>query len=135
MPRGSCLCGAVRYEVRGSLGDIVLCHCSQCRKAQGGAFGANASVNAADFDLEDPETRLVEYESSPGKLRAFCGRCGSPIYSRLRSRPEVVRLRIGTLDTPIDGRPVAHIFAGSKAEWDTIDDGLPQFDGREPGRR
>ena len=46
---GSCLCGAIRYEIRGELGPIVLCHCAQCRKAQGSAFASNAAVKATDF--------------------------------------------------------------------------------------
>ena len=49
MHSGSCLCGAIRYEIRGELGPIVLCHCAQCRKAQGSAFASNAAVKATDF--------------------------------------------------------------------------------------
>jgi hypothetical protein len=61
-------------------------------------------------------------------LRCFCSACCSPIYSENRSRPDVVRVRIGTLDSPTEGRPIAHFFASSKAEWFDICDGLPTFD-------
>ena len=134
MHRGSCQCGAINYEIRGKLGAVVFCHCSRCRKAQGSAFASNAPVQAADFSISDPDGALIEYESSPGKVRAFCGRCGSPIYSQLRQKPEVLRLRLGTLDTPVDSQPTAHIYASSKAEWYEILDELPQYDEREPGR-
>ena len=46
------------------------------------------------------------------------------------SKPEVMRLRIGTLSTPLTARPSAHIFATSKAEWEEICDDIPQYETR-----
>jgi hypothetical protein len=115
MTQGHCLCGKIRYEVRGPIGPIVLCHCSECRHAQGSAFAANAEIKASDFVVLSGAEQIKEYQSSPDKLRTFCGNCGSPLYSRRLSRPQTVRLRIGTLETPIAARPMAHIFASSKA--------------------
>ena len=131
--RGSCLCGAIRYEVEGGLGPIVCCHCSMCRKASGTAFATNAPVEAARFRLVRGEDALRAYASSPGKRRCFCSICGSPMYSQRDGDP-LIRLRIGTLETRISGRPTAHIFAGSRAEWFDIRDGLPQHAELEPGR-
>jgi hypothetical protein len=135
MIRGSCLCGAIRYEIRGDLGPIVLCHCVQCRKAQGSAFAANAAVSTADFTIVAGGEALAAYESSPGKKRHFCRHCGSPIMSARDSAPGFVRVRIGTLDDPGEARPTAHIFVASKAGWDEIRDSLPQHAGVEPERR
>jgi hypothetical protein len=132
MHKGHCLCGDVRYEVRGEIGPIVLCHCSECRRAQGSAFASNAEVRTDDFVVVSGADGIREYESSPGKQRAFCGRCGSPLYSRRLDRPAVRRLRIGTLETPLASRPIAHIFATSKAEWFEIADDLPRYEGLEP---
>jgi hypothetical protein len=132
---GSCLCGTIRYVIRGELGPIVLCHCIQCRKGQGSAFASNAPVNAMDFEITAGQGDLAAYESSPGKKRHFCRRCGSPIISTRDSAPDVVRVRIGTLDSRVDARPTAHIFAGSRADWYAIHDDLPQFAGREPARQ
>ena len=131
---GSCLCGTIRYEIRGELGPIVLCHCAQCRKAQGSAFATNAAVNAADFAIVAGEEALTAYESSPGKKRHFCRRCGSPIISTRDTVPGVVRVRIGTLDSRVDAAPSAHIYAASKAAWEEIHDGLPQYAEIEPAR-
>ena len=128
MYKGSCLCGGVSYELRGELGPIVFCHCSRCRKAQGTAFGTNSPVQKNEFHLLSGQELLTEYESSPGKHRVFCGRCGSPVYSRNTALPHLLRLRIGLLDTPIAARPVAHIYASSHAEWETITDALPQHE-------
>lgn len=135
MIEGSCLCGAVRYQYAGELGDIVMCHCQHCRKAQGTAYATNSPIASEGFRLISGRDVLKEYEFSPGKKRAFCGRCGSPVYSRRDDRPAVLRLRLGTLDTPIDERPAYHIYAASRAEWDAIHDDLPQYPALEDSRQ
>ena len=130
MLEGSCLCGVIAYKIHSDLGPIVMCHCSRCRKANGSAFAANAAVSTKDFKLTSGEGFMAEFESSPGVFRVFCGNCGSPLYSRRQITPEIIRLRIGTLDTAIEGKPSVHIFVGSKAEWVEICDDLPQHSER-----
>ena len=105
-----------------------------CRKAQGTAFAANAPVEASRFRLVQGEPVLRAYRSSPRKVRSFCSVCGSPIHSRHDTRPDVLRLRIGTLDTPITARPAQHIHVASKAAWYEIRDVAPQHAGFEPDR-
>jgi len=129
---GSCLCGGVRYEYSGAFGQFIYCHCQKCRKAQGTAFGTNAPIDVAAFKLLQGEELLKAYESSPGKQRVFCANCGSPLFSRAADKPGLLRLRMGTLDTPIGFKPQAHNFVGSKAEWYDILDGLPQHAERSP---
>ncbi len=129
---GSCLCGAVRYEFSALRSAITMCHCAMCRKASGSAFGVNATV--AGFRVTAGQAAISEYQSSSGKWRAFCSRCGSPIYARLETKPEQIRVRLGTLDTALPDKPQGHIYAASKAQWDEIRDALPQYPGREPGR-
>ncbi|WP_332768538.1 GFA family protein [Phenylobacterium sp.] len=127
MHTGSCLCRAVRFEVAGDLAPIQLCHCGDCRKAQGGAFATNIPVATADFTLLSGEGELRAYESSPGKERVFCGRCGGPVFSRLASKPEVVRLRAGTLDEPVEAEIGFHAYVASKASWWPITDDAPCY--------
>jgi alkylhydroperoxidase family enzyme len=124
---GSCLCGSVRYTIRGEPGPFGYCHCTSCRKASGSAHAANAPVERAQFELVSGHDTLREYESTPGKLRAFCSRCGSPIYAYLRATPELLRIRLGSLDTPLAGEPRAHTWVSDKASWEPIDDAVPQF--------
>jgi len=133
MITGSCLCGEVRLRVTGKLGPAGFCHCSQCRKANGSAFAANAPVRAKYLEIASSgRERIREFESSPGKFRAFCSRCGSPLYSRRTSEPEILRLRLGTLDGDPGRRPAAHVWAGSKATWHEITDSLPRFEAGLP---
>jgi hypothetical protein len=133
MIEGSCLCGAVRYRIDGELGPLVCCHCSMCRKAQGSAFAVNAPVPANAFRIVQGEGALRAFRSSPQKERVFCGTCGSPIYSR-RDGAADVRIRVGTVDSPVPSRPTAHIYVGSKASWWEIEDDLPRHLELEPGR-
>ena len=129
---GGCLCGAVRYEVTGDLAPIQLCHCGQCRKAQGGPFGANIPVAAAAFRLVLGEDALREYRASPGKRRVFCGVCGGPVFSQRDDAPETLRLRAGGLDVT-EGLAVGlHIQTASAAGWWQIDDDLPAYPAAGP---
>ena len=128
MYQGGCLCNEVRFEIRGQIRDIVFCHCSQCRKVQGTAFAANGVVDRTDFNLVKGESLLTAFETSPGKKKYFCCRCGSPIYSDNDQLPDVVRIRLGTIESDITERPQRHIYVASKANWDTICDDLPQYD-------
>ena len=124
---GSCLCGGLRYEIQGEIGDIVECHCRKCRKANGTAFATNAPIQKADFKIVQGERLLKKFQSTATTQRCFCADCGSPIISIKTETPDVYRLRIGTLDTALTQTPTQHIFVASKAEWDTICDILPQY--------
>ena len=131
MIKGSCACGGIRFEIE-AVRSMTHCHCTICRKLSGASFATYAHVDKAKFHWLGGDKTIRRYESTEGKWRCFCSACGSPIYSETRSRPNVVRLRIGTLDSPAGGRPIAHFFASSKAEWFDIHDGLPVFDESVP---
>ncbi len=123
---GSCLCGAVRFAIHGKLGPAANCHCGTCRKAQGGAFVSNAPVRRKYFELRAGGDAVTEYQSSPGKWRGFCRTCGSPVWSRRESDPDILRLRLGTIDGDPGRPPLAHIWVSEKAPWFEITDDLPQ---------
>ncbi|MFI5307979.1 MAG: GFA family protein, partial [Polyangiales bacterium] len=80
--------------------------------------------------LVSGEDLLRRYESSPGKFRVFCGRCGSPLWKRDDTKPDVLRLRLGCVDTDLDATPVAHVYVSEKPRWSEISDNLPQFETR-----
>lgn len=124
--RGGCLCGAVKYEIRGELGPSYFCHCARCRKATGSAFASSALVATKDFVVLEGNDALKSF-SVNGVHRVFCSQCGSPIISRRDAMPEAVRVRLGTVDTPIERGPEGHIYVDSKANWFEIHDDLPQY--------
>lgn len=130
---GGCLCGGVRYELAGPLAPIQLCHCGQCRKAQGGPFGANAPVANASIRWLQGEDLMREYRASPGKRRVFCGTCGGPLFSQRDEAPETLRLRVGTLDGDGAGLEIGfHIQTASKAAWWSIEDERPSYPAEGP---
>ena len=91
-------------------------------------------ARADAFRVTDGQSLVVEYESSPGKFRAFCGRCGSPLYSRRTALPRDIRMRLGSLDhAPEDLRIEAHIFSNESAPWEDSGD-APRYAAQEPGR-
>ena len=128
MHTGSCLCGKIHYTIDGDLSDFGYCHCKSCRKASGSAHAANAGIERTNLSLNDPEQVLGEYESSRGKFRAFCTNCGSPLYAYLQNTSELVRIRLGSLDSKFKKTAKAHTFVSDKAEWEVIHDDLPRFD-------
>ena len=131
MVGGSCLCGDVAWEVPGPCDFLYHCHCSICRKFHGASFATLAAAPAAGFRFVRGSERLRRYATSPGNERPFCERCGSPTPSEPTG--ERVILPAGALDDDPGARPVAHIFAASKAPWHEIADTLPRFDTMPPG--
>ncbi|MGE3598363.1 MAG: GFA family protein [Dehalococcoidia bacterium] len=122
--RGSCLCGAVRYEIDGSFQLIGNCHCSMCRKSNGAAFATWGIVRSEQFRWTAGQELVQTYESSPGNRRGFCRNCGSPLVSMHSGK--VGEVVLGSLDDDPGLRPREHIFVGSKAPWYDIADALPQ---------
>ena len=123
---GGCLCGGVRYEIRGPLGDAGACHCSQCRRTSGN-FVVGVGVPNADFSLTADGT-LAWFRSSPGAERGFCSRCGGNLFWR-HTAPDTdhIVLAAGSIDPPTRVRLKRHIFVASKSDYYDITDGLPQF--------
>ncbi len=131
---GGCYCGAVRFEISSEINNIIYCHCSQCRQLQGSAYATNGVVDTERFKFICGEEQLTVHKLSATQTRYFCQHCGSPIKSENTKVPGKIRVRLGTIDSDINEKPQAHIFVGSKASWDKICDGLPQYDEYEPDR-
>jgi len=114
---GSCLCGGIHFSIMGPLEPVQVCHCSQCRRAQGGPVATNIPVPSSAVTFLRGDSLLRHYESSPGKVRAFCSVCGSPVYSRRDALPGVLRIRAGLLHEPVATALAFEAFADSKASW------------------
>ena len=77
---GGCLCGAVRYRVRGSTVASGICHCRSCRKTASAPTLPFATFPTAAFEIT--HGALTDFRSSAEVTRSFCGRCGSPLAYR-----------------------------------------------------
>lgn len=124
---GSCLCNAVRYEVAQMEPRMAHCHCSMCRKFHGAAFATYGEAKLENFRWIAGEDKLKSYMASNGTTRRFCGECGSSMTFACAASADakLVEFSLGTLDTPIELRPDAHIYTNYKADWSSISDGLP----------
>ncbi|MBI1179459.1 MAG: aldehyde-activating protein [Alphaproteobacteria bacterium] len=114
--KGSCLCGAVAYEVDAVEDPVMHCHCATCRKAHAAAHGTVALVKPGNFRWLRGEDRLTAYESSPGKVRRFCPVCGSHVVAS-KEGVDAVLLRVATLDDDPGNRPAMHIWTAHDVPW------------------
>jgi hypothetical protein len=126
MHRGSCLCGAVSFDVEGSLPGPDACHCSQCRK-QSGHFWASTDLPRDQVTVRGAEN-LTWYRSSERVQRGFCSRCGSALFWDPIGKDKIA-IAMGAFETPTGTRLDKHIFVAHKGDYYDIDDGLPQHRG------
>jgi hypothetical protein len=125
---GSCLCGAISFEVSQLERITANCHCSMCRKFHGAAFATFGVAKASDFTWLKGEDSLNSFEAANGTIRKFCGECGSSLIFKLpNDSGEFVEFALGTLDTDVCLKPTSHIYTEFKASWFEISDDLPQF--------
>lgn len=116
MLTGTCLCGSVAYEAESTLSRIVHCHCETCRKTHGAAFSSVAAGPREKFRWLRGVDVINAFESSPGKFRHFCSRCGSHVMAERTGQP-VVLLRLGCLDSAARDIPQVHIWRSDAASW------------------
>ena len=143
MLEGSCACGRVRYRIDGELlGPITYCHCWRCRKHSGSSFGTTAGIRADALEFVAGEDALASWTSSPGIERFFASCCGSPIFKRDASSPELLGFRLGTLDTgKIEARrgagrlQILEPFLGFANHGQVLVENLPVFPARLPRQR
>ncbi|MEM7565157.1 MAG: GFA family protein [Pseudomonadota bacterium] len=126
---GGCLCGKVRYRIKGSLIHADHCHCSMCRRQHGAAFATYADFSADDFEWILGADLIKIYETAEGGGWCFCTECGSTLAGT--DQHQITSITLGGVDGDPGIRPASHIFVGSKAAWYEISDDLPQFETRE----
>jgi hypothetical protein len=125
MFEGSCFCSAVAYRAA-SLGPIGHCHCCTCQKTHSAAFATTARIPRADFAWTRGADIVAHIESTPGKKRHFCPKCGSHLMAEWTAQDAVI-LRVASLDTPLPSKAVVHIWTSHQAAFFDFDDGLPRL--------
>ena len=96
---GQCLCGAVRFTLRGRPREVIACHCHRCRRFTGHHMAAT-STDLSDLDLEDPDGRLTWFWPVAESGYGFCAACGSSLFWRSPAHPGRWSVCAGTLDPP-----------------------------------
>lgn len=128
MHTGSCLCGAVTFEVDGELPGPDGCHCTQCRKWSG-HFLAGTDVPRSALRVQG-KAHVTWYHSSGKVRRGFCSVCGSSLFFDPldRDKNDWTGIAMGAFDTPTDTRLRLHIFTAEKGDYYEITDDLPRND-------
>ena len=123
MHKGSCLCGAVSFEVSGKLGTPDACHCTQCRK-QSGHYWASTDVPRDALTIHGADS-LSWFRSSEKVRRGFCSTCGSSLFWDPIGKDKIA-IAMGAFDKPTGIKLGIHIFVADKGDYYDIMDGLPQ---------
>lgn len=115
---GSCLCNEVTFEVNGPFESFYLCHCRRCQKDTGSAHAANLFSQSATVTWSKGESH-VRHFILPNTLhkKAFCKICGSAL-PNIQMDGRLLVVPAGSLDSPVSIKPDAHIFSGSRGNWD-----------------
>jgi hypothetical protein len=125
---GGCLCGAVRYSVRGEPLHVRRCHCASCRKESGSAFTVYAHWPIETFEING------EISSYDG--RGFCPRCGSWLLDTAGPGDTLIEIRIGSLDeAPFELKPEDEIWVKRRESWIPSVEGAAQHEENEEPKR
>jgi hypothetical protein len=127
---GGCLCGAARYRVTGDPLTFYVCHCTDCQRRTGSAFGLSMLVPKKAVELTHGETVPLEAEVDGGRVKraVACAKCRTQLWGISGRNPEVLVVRPGTLDDKSGLDPVAHIWTRSRQAWVALPGGLPAFE-------
>ena len=127
---GSCLCGAVRFEVTEPFVTLNYCHCTSCKKISGSIGTTSGRVQTSAIRVLQGGELLRSYQPEEGSAKTFCSVCGSNLFGGGWPESESCSVRLSAIDTPFEQRPRAHTYVRSVAPWETLpDDGLDRFDG------
>ena len=129
MPTGRCLCGAVRYEVRGDLRDVLICHCEECRRWHGHFSASTAARREQLVLVERRGLRWVDSPNSDARARrGFCAECGSSLFWDPPDR-ETISIAAGTLDGHTGLHVAAHWYVSQAGDYYELPaDGLPRHE-------
>ena len=123
MHKGSCLCGAVSFEVAGELPPPDACHCTMCRKTSGHYYtGTDVPKDALTVTGSE---NVTWYQSSKKVRRGFCSTCGSSLFFD-PPHHDWMGVSMGAFEKSTDTKLAIHIFVADKGDYYEIADGLPQ---------
>ncbi len=127
---GGCQCGALRYRLRGEALALTVCHCTECQRQSGSAFGMSLIVPTQSFQLLTGEPKIFSRSSDSGRLVhcAFCPTCGTRIYHSPEAMKGSVNIKPGTLDDTSWLEPGLHVWTKSRQPWFSIPEGIRSFD-------
>jgi hypothetical protein len=128
---GHCLCGSISYAFDAEPEAVVLCHCAHCRRNSGSAFSVNVMVARDRLEIKGtPKSyQTIGVENGNLRDRLFCGDCGTPIFTILHERPDLVIVKAGTLDDSTGLKPGVEVWCRRAQDWVEPSPDRVRFDG------
>ena len=123
---GGCQCESLRFALKARPLFTHACHCYDCRRRSGTAFGMSTTVLRDDFTVTSGEVNAKRI--SPRTTVYQCAACGTTIYSGSTRFRSTYIVRGGTFDDPDVVQPGAHFWVKRKHPWLVLPDDVPQFD-------
>ena len=127
---GRCLCGATVYRVTAEPLLVYACHCTDCQKRSGSAFGLSMWVRRTDIEVTKGEAATHVSTTEDGRVRhgRICATCGTRLWSEPQKHREFAIVRAGTLDDRSWLRPAAHLWTRSAQPWFVFPEGVPRYE-------
>jgi hypothetical protein len=127
---GGCQCGTVRYEVAGDPIMVGVCHCSDCQRQSGSAFGMSFIVAREAFRLLRGKVKTFTRKADGGRAATctFCPECGTQIYQEPDFLKDMVSVKPGTFDDTSFLRPTFQVWVGRKHSWVSLPVDIPTFE-------
>jgi hypothetical protein len=121
---GGCQCGSVRYVVTEPI-SLSACHCKECQRQSGSAFGMSMLVKKDSLKVTGPTRQFTRIAASGNEVTCvFCPECGVRIYHAFESAQNVLAIKPGTLDETSWLRPSSFIWMKSAQGWVPVPDGV-----------
>lgn len=127
---GGCYCKQVRYEADGDSIFKIQCHCRECQYISGGSANVSIGMPRAGFRYTKGQPKQFQREDlENGVVREFCGNCGTSLTSNPQGMPDLVIIKVGTMDHPEEfGAPEMAIYTCEKQSFHHIPEGITAFE-------
>ena len=117
-----CACGQLRIDVSGAPVRVSVCHCLDCQRRTGSAFGVQARFPASAAHVYGARSEYVRIGDSGGRMRAsFCPQCGSTVFYVVDAMPDLVAIPVGAFADPGFPAPEVSYYEERMHAWLTLD--------------
>lgn len=120
--KGGCLCGAIRYKIKGEILNMAHCHCRSCQRATGSGYYPFIAINKEDIEFDGDVREYMRVGGSGKNISTgFCGVCGSTLYGRPEKWPTIMTISASSLDDPSPFEANMEVWLEDAQPWVTID--------------
>lgn len=127
---GGCQCGFIRYCIHEAPRQLNVCHCTDCQKQSGSAFGMSLVIRPESLTIDSGTVKEFELTADSGRTKTcgFCPECGVRIYNRTSA---LCSVKAGTLDNTRSLRPDAQYWTKNKQDWSNLLSDIPSYETHE----